>query len=123
VDKISAGRSVAAGQRFPDTRQAPRYPVAAASQALDPLTGQELAGWISVISRSGCYFRTVTTLEAGKILQLRIERSGAFLETWARVVHEIRGDGMGLAFFDAVPSHMELLKQWIAELAQAMAKP
>jgi hypothetical protein len=122
MSRISTGRPVAAGQRFPESRRAPRYPIAAPSQAIEPLTGQQLDGLTSVISRSGCYLRSVATLEAGTILQLRIERNGVSFDTWARVIHDIRGDGMGLAFFDTEPAHMELLKQWIEELAQLPAQ-
>lgn len=111
-------RTVAAGQRYPEARRAPRYPISAPAHAIEPLTGREIAGWVSIISRSGCYFRTVDTQQAESILQLRIEWSESVFETWARTVHAIAGDGMGIAFIDTEPPQLEILARWIADLAK-----
>ena len=111
-------RTVAAGQRYPEARIAPRYPISALTHAIEPLSGRKISGWVSVISRSGCYFRTAETQQAETILQLRIEWHESTFETWARTVHAIAGDGMGIAFIDTKPAQMEILARWIAELAK-----
>lgn len=111
-------RTVAAGQRFPEARKAPRYPFSGAAAAIEPLSGREISGCVSVISRSGCYFRTVDTQQAETILQLRIRWRESTFETWARTVHSIAGDGMGIAFIDTEPAQAEILARWIADLAK-----
>lgn len=111
-------RTVAAGQRYPEARKAPRYPISAPAHAIEPLTGRKITGWVSVISRSGCYFRTADTEKAESILRLCIEWRGFVFETWARTVHAIPADGMGLAFIDTEPAQLEILARWIADLAE-----
>jgi hypothetical protein len=111
--------SVSAGQRYPDARQAPRYPISASAEAIEPLSGRRISGAVSVISRSGCYFRTVDTQKPEAVLHLRIDWREASFETWARVVHSIAGDGMGIAFIDTNPDQMAILLHWIGELAKA----
>lgn len=113
--------SVSAGQRYPETRKAPRYPISASAEAIEPLSGRRVLGAVSVISRSGCYFRTVETQNAEVILHLRIEWREFKFETWARIVHSIAGDGMGIAFIDTTADQMAILLHWIAELAKADA--
>ena len=111
--------SVSAGQRYPDARKAPRYPISAAAEAIEPLSGRRVSGAVSVISRSGCYFRTVDTQKPEAVLHLRIDWREASFETWARVVHSIAGDGMGLAFIDTNPDQLAILLRWIGELDKA----
>lgn len=111
--------SVSAGQRYPDTRKAPRHPISASAEAIEPLSGRRVFGAVSVVSRSGCYFRTVDTQKPEAVLHLRIEWRESSFETWARVVHSIPGDGMGIAFIDTDPDQMALLLRWINELAKA----
>lgn len=111
--------SVSAGQRYPEARKAPRYPIAASAEAVEPLSGRRVLGAVSVISRSGCYFRTVDTQKPEAVLYLRIEWCEASFETWARVVHSIAGDGMGIAFIDTRPDQMEIVLRWIDDLAKS----
>ncbi|MGH9575778.1 MAG: PilZ domain-containing protein [Candidatus Acidiferrales bacterium] len=118
VDKLLSHHSVAAGQRFPDVRKAPRYPISAPTHAVEPLSGREISGWVSIISRSGCYFRTADIQQAETVLQLRIEWHESTFETWARTVHAITEDGMGIAFIDTDPAQMRTLLGWIEDLAK-----
>ncbi len=115
-------RPLTAGQRFPETRKAPRYPISAPCQATEPLSGLRIAGWVSVISSSGCYFRTVDTQQPETILQLRIEWQDSVFETWSRTVHAIPGDGMGIGFLHTDPAQMQTLLRWIEDLAKQSAQ-
>lgn len=117
-DTMLSQHSVSAGQRYPDARKAPRYPIAASAEAMEPLSGRRVSGAVSVISRSGCYFRTVDTQKPEAVLHLRVDWRESCFETWARVVHSIAGDGMGLAFIDTDPDQVALLLHWIGELAK-----
>lgn len=117
MSKMPAPRSVTAGQRFPELRRWPRYAVSARSEALVLPGAQHVAGGVSVISRGGCYYRATDTLAVGTVLRLRIERHGTNFESWARVVHAVPGDGMGLAFFDTDQQQIDVLNRWLQELA------
>ena len=120
----SLGRPVAAGQRFPELRRWPRYPVSMKAEAIVLPAGGYISGGVSILSRGGCYFRTVDTQAAGNVLQLRIEWRGQTFESWARVVHAVSGDGMGMSFFDTHESHIAILTQWLAALSsQAAVQP
>lgn len=116
---MDAARSIAAGQRFPYKRAYPRYPISAAAEATDPISKTRVTGCVTVIGRGGCYFRTTNTLDAGTMLQARIAWHETTFVTWARVVHSISGDGMGVAFFDVGPLELEVLERWLEELAAA----
>jgi hypothetical protein len=111
-------QSVSAGQRYRDARKAPRYPISASAEAIEPLSGRRVSGSVSVISRSGCYFRTIDTQTPEAVLNLRIEWRESSFETWARVVHSIPGDGMGIGFIDTDPGQLALLFRWLEELAK-----
>lgn len=119
---VKARAYPAAGARFPDSRAAARYPLVSAAEVIEPLTKRSTNGSISVISVTGCFFRSTDSVTAGTVVRLRIERDGSTFETWAQVVH-VRAEGMGIAFFDTAQNQLNLLRQWIAELAQAATKP
>jgi hypothetical protein len=110
----------AAGQRFPESRRAPRYPIAAPAELIEPVSDQHVQGWTTVISETGCYVRAADTLPSGAVAQLRIEREGRSFASWARVVHAVPATGMGLAFFDMEQLQREILKSWIEEVTFAM---
>ncbi|HZH81964.1 MAG TPA: PilZ domain-containing protein, partial [Phototrophicaceae bacterium] len=63
-----------AGERFPDSRAAPRYPLIAPAEITEPLSKRSIAGSIAVISLTGCYFRAAKAPSAGTVVRLRIER-------------------------------------------------
>lgn len=46
-----------AGGRFPDSRAAPRYPLIAPAEIIEPLSKRSVTRTVSVISLTGCYFR------------------------------------------------------------------
>lgn len=122
MNPIRAGRFVAAGRRFPDSRAAPRYPMIAPAEVTEPLSKRNVNGWTSVISLTGCFVRAADAPTAGTVVRLRIERDGKAFETWAQVARVRPEEGMGIAFFDTAQTQMNLLRQWIAELAQAGTK-
>lgn len=109
--------SVAAGERFPFSRRAPRYSIMARAEVTEPVSHQSVAGCVTAISLTGCYFRTVEALDASTVMKLSIEWHGAAFETWVRVVHATPDDGMGLAFLDLASAQLDVLNRWTEELA------
>lgn len=86
---------------------------------VEPLSKRQLAGSTTVISATGCFFRTPDTVMPGAVVRLRIERDETTFDTWAQVAHVKPEEGMGMAFFDTARTQMDVLREWIAELAQA----
>jgi PilZ domain len=113
---MDGSHSLTAGHRFPNTRAARRYPIVARSEAIEPLTGQRVAGQTSVISLTGCYVCATDVILAGAIVRLRIERCVTTFNTWARVANVVPGEGVGLAFLDTEQAEMDILKGWIQEV-------
>jgi DNA-binding CsgD family transcriptional regulator len=91
-------------------RKAPRYPVAAKSEATDLLTGQRVSGRTTVISSTGCFLRTATRFSMGAQLELRIEWRGETFQSQARVAHT-SSRGMGLAFSNIQEPNEAILKR------------
>lgn len=113
---------LAAGERYPDSRAALRYPMIALAEITEPLNKRTINGWTSVISLTGCFVRAAEAPIAGTVVRLRIQANGATFETWAQIAHVRPNDGMGLAFFDTARTQMDVLRGWIAELAQEARK-
>jgi PilZ domain-containing protein len=107
------------GRGLPELRRYPRYAIAATSEA-GVLPGERrVDGRVTVISRSGCFFRASDAFLPGITLQVKIQWRGASLESWARVAHAVVGSGMGLAFLRMGDSQTEILNQWLEELASS----
>lgn len=111
-----------AGARFPDSRAALRYPMIALAEITEPLNKRTINGWTSVISLTGCFVRAAAAPCPGTVVRLRVQANGAAFETWAQIAHVRPNDGMGLAFFDTARLQMDVLRGWIADLAQATTK-
>ena len=94
----------------------------ALAEITEPLNKRTINGWTTVISLTGCFVRAAEAPTAGTVVRLRIRGSGAVFETWAQIAHIRANDGMGLAFFDTARAQMDVLREWIAELAQAAKK-
>jgi hypothetical protein len=113
--RVSIRQSVVAGERFPKSRAAIRYPLHALAEVIEPMSRRTVTGWTSLISLHGCHVQGGDLLAAGTIAQVRIQQSGSTFETWARVVDEVPNEGVGLAFFDTADAQRDLLKKWFAE--------
>ena len=108
-----------AGSRFSERRTAPRFAFIAPIEMTDPVTKSHVAGRVAEISQHGCFAEVENLLTVNSVLQLRIHRSGEVFETWARVVHNGSGNGMGLHFIDTAPGQTTLLAGWLAGLKEA----
>jgi hypothetical protein len=104
-----------AGSRFADRRSAPRFAFVAPVEMVDPITKTRASGQIIEISQHGCFAEVPNPPTIGSVIQLRIQNVGAF-ETWARVVHNRSGIGLGLRFIDTAPDQARLLTVWLEEL-------
>jgi hypothetical protein len=100
-----------------ERRSEPRYPVAAMAEAIDIKSHTRIAGRISDIGPSGCYFEVMSPFGIGAELQLRITRNQQTLTASARVLYSTGGMGMGLLFTKVESEHRHLLMRWVTELS------
>lgn len=49
------------------------------------------------------------------MLKLRIDKGGASLETWAKVVYSLSSMGMGMVFHFVTPEQLWVVYEWLGE--------
>ena len=106
-----------AGTRFAERRAVPRYPFVATVELFEPIGRIQLSGRTAEIGLNGCYVDILNPLPAKTVCQLRIERDRGKFESWARVMYNQPGMGMGMMFFDTAPEQKATIADWISELS------
>jgi hypothetical protein len=115
MTRVPSRQPVVAGERFPKTRAAVRYPLRALAEVIEPVGRRTVSGWTSNISLEGCCVRVADPLVAGTIVKLKVQHSHRTFETWARVADSVPEEAMGLAFIDTGEAQRDLLKKWFAD--------
>jgi hypothetical protein len=59
------------------------------------------------------------SLPVNSFIQLRITRDGAVFETWARVIYDRQGVGMGFLFIRTAAEQAKVLENWLGELQRS----
>ncbi|HUJ33140.1 MAG TPA: PilZ domain-containing protein [Candidatus Acidoferrum sp.] len=106
-----------AGARFAERRSAPRFPMVADADIVEPITRTHLSGRTAEVSVGGCYVDVQNPLPAGTVIQICIQRETGSFATWGRIAYAQQGIGMGIAFFNTVPEQAVILREWIAGLS------
>jgi PilZ domain len=105
-----------AGSRFGERRAVPRFAFIAPLEIDEPITGTHMSGRVTEISQKGCRAEVANPLPVNSIIQLRISSHECVFETWARVIYDRQGVGMGLFFIQTAVDQSKLLEAWLAEL-------
>lgn len=106
-----------ASSRLADRRLYPRFPHVAAVEVVEPISQTRVDGRTTEISLGGCYVTTANPLPPKTIIRISIHIEGIPFHSWARVVYNHTGVGMGIAFFDTAPDQRTHLKAFLAKLA------
>lgn len=77
-------------------------------------SGTKVTARTSDVSRTGCYLDTLNPVPAGTTLRLRLTHDGENFETSVRVVYQVPGMGMGVAFVNVPPQQQAILDRWLA---------
>jgi hypothetical protein len=101
---------------FIKIRSCARFLVSSAVEAIDPNADIRIVGWLSDISRDGCYVNTICPFGVEAAIKLEIMRDKQTIKTEATVVYSQVGMGMGLVFTAADPENVRLLLRWLSEL-------
>lgn len=105
-----------AGSRFAERRSVPRFAFSAAVVLTDPFTKTDISGRITEISQKGCLAEVHNPLPPNSVVQLRVEPDERSFHTWARVIYDRPGFGLGLLFIGTAPDQSNLLASWLDEL-------
>jgi hypothetical protein len=95
-----------------------RYPFIASVEAIEPQSHATLKGRISDLGFGGCYVDTMNPFAVGTIIKIRLTKDEAAFEADAKVMFSHAGMGMGVAFVSTVPQQLQILHDWLAELAE-----
>ena len=92
-----------------------RFPLIASVEAIESKSGARVTGRTSDVGLGGCYVDLLSPFAAGADVLVRIMRDKELFEAKTRVVYSTVGMGMGLAFVSAMPTHAQLLQNWLRE--------
>ncbi len=101
----------------PERRVLVRYPFTAAAEVYDLRSQTRVIGRCSDLGPGGCYVDTLSPLEVGCVVRVRIERDMREFEAVAVVAYAHASMGMGLAFTEIKREHQDVLRSWVAELS------
>ncbi|MFY9530802.1 MAG: PilZ domain-containing protein [Candidatus Acidiferrales bacterium] len=105
-----------AGSRFGERRSVPRFAFIASLEIDEPLSNTRISGRVIEISQKGCCAEVANPLPVNSFIQLRIKRDEAAFETWARVIYDRQGVGMGFLFIRTAADQSKVLDTWLVEL-------
>jgi hypothetical protein len=100
-----------------ERRKSIRYPFTAEVEAVEVRSQVRVAGRTSDLGLGGCYIDTISSLPVGAVVRLRIKREQRVFEAVATVANAHVSMGMGLAFTEIKPEHLDVLRAWLAELS------
>lgn len=108
-DPFYAG--LAAGERFPQRRTAPRYFLAWEVEVFEPTQRNRFAAQTNVVSAKGCSINTTVPLQPKTVVRLQIKWREEVAQVWARVTGAPVKGMLGLAFLGN--KHEDLFTRWI----------
>lgn len=94
-----------------------RFPFIASVEAIEPQSHATLKGRVSDLGFGGCYVDTMNSFAVGTLIKIQLIKEKTTFEADARVMFSHTGMGMGVAFVSAVPEQLQVLHNWLAELA------
>jgi PilZ domain len=109
--------AVKVDRREAERRQHLRYPFSASLEAVELQSKARFSGRISDLSMGGCYVDTITVLNVGANLKIRLTHDNKIFESRATVMSSSAGMGMGLLFTETGSEQLETLDVWIRELS------
>lgn len=108
-DPFYAG--LAAGERFPQRRTAPRYFLVWQIDVFEPVSRTNFTAQTNLVSTKGCFIRATAVLAPGAVVRLQIKWREEAVEVWARVTGAPADSLIGVAFLGT--QHQEEFARWI----------
>jgi hypothetical protein len=102
----------------PERRRAPRVPLIASAEVVEPQTNARLKARISDLSLVGCYLDTTNCLPVGTEVRLHITHSDTTATALGVITHCLPNMGMGIRITDVQLDQHEKLDRWRAALVR-----
>jgi hypothetical protein len=100
---------------FTDRRRGLRIPFVASITFTDVKSDHLILAQTSDLSVHGCFVRTPTPAKSETKLWIKIAYAGAKIAAIGKVAH-VRGDGMGISFFEIEMRAQSTVDRWISRL-------
>jgi hypothetical protein len=100
-----------------ERRRAERISFIATTEVIDAQSGAKFSVRTSDLSRVGCYIDMLDPFPVRTGLLVRITKEKDTFEAAARVIYQVPGLGMGVAFTKISPQHQAVLERWLTEQA------
>jgi PilZ domain-containing protein len=92
-----------------------RKPFIASVLVYEPKSETRLQARTADLGPEGCFIDTLNPFAPGTMLKLRIEKGGASLESWAKVVYSLSSMGMGMVFHFVTPEQLWVVYEWLGD--------
>lgn len=96
-------------------RSQSRKPFIASALVFEPKSETRLRARTADLGPEGCFIDTLNPFAPGTMLKVRIDKGGASLETWAKVVYSLTSMGMGIVFHFVSPEQLWVVYEWLGE--------
>ena len=96
-----------------------RQPFTASALVFEHKSETLLRARTADLGPDGCFIDTLNPFAPGTMVKVRIDKTGAYFEAWARVVYSLTSMGMGLAFYPVAPEQLWVLHEWLGNAGAA----
>jgi hypothetical protein len=99
-----------------ERRSAPRQHFVAEAQIIEITSGVKLSARSCDLVVDGCYVDTLRPLRVGTPVRVRLKKGETIIEVNGKVVYELPGLGMGIAFHNVMPESHAALEKWLSKV-------
>jgi PilZ domain len=99
-----------------ERRRAPRYPLIAAAEIIEPQTNLRFRGRTADLSLVGCYFESRSSLPASTEIRVQIIHNDAIFHALGMIVCCQPNTGVRIKFTDVPLEQHETLQGWLTAL-------
>ena len=104
-----------------ERRRAPRYPLIAAAEIIEPQTNLRLRGRTSDLSLVGCYVEMRNALPESTQIRVQIIHDDVIFSALGAIAHCQPNMGMGIRFTDVQLDQHEILEEWLGGASAGVA--
>ena len=97
-----------------ERRLAPRQHFVAEAQIIEITSGVKLSARSCDLVVHGCYVDTLRPFPVRTLVRVRLKKGETIIEVNGKVVYQLPGLGMGIAFHDLTPENHAALEKWLS---------
>jgi PilZ domain len=104
-----------AGTDVADRRSTPRQQFVAEAHVVEISSGVKLSARSCDLGPNGCYVDTLMPFPVGTPVRIRLSKAQTSIELNGKVVYQLTGLGMGIAFHEVSSENRAVLEKWFGE--------